>query len=143
MQQPSVPTPPPLPPPTSFRSQASYAQESLPPPQPTTKASPLPAPIQDLPITKPEPASPVVSMPNHPPPVEPVQPAAPKVLVSVGCQTEYDPFFPSMQAGIPVSHPPSVCHSPTKCLFLNLSSLRLMFHLHLCETVNHNCLRLF
>ncbi|MED6275815.1 hypothetical protein CHARACLAT_030254 [Characodon lateralis] len=114
VQHPPIPIPPPLPPPTSFNSQATRAQEPLPLPQQITKASPPPVPIQDLPIPNPEPPPPVVSTPNHPPPVEPVQPAAPKVLVSVGSQTEYDPFFPPMQimaqgkAGVPGGPPTQV-----------------------------------
>ncbi|KAM4745871.1 uncharacterized protein pxnb isoform 1-T1 [Anableps anableps] len=98
VQQPPIPTPPPLPPPASFNSPAIRAQEPPPTSRQITKATPPPVPIQDLPIPKPELPPPVVNIPNHPPPVEPVQPAAPKLLVSVGCQTEYDPFFPPMQA---------------------------------------------
>ncbi|XP_008415804.1 peroxisome proliferator-activated receptor gamma coactivator-related protein 1 isoform X1 [Poecilia reticulata] len=114
VQQPLVPTPPPLPPPTSFNSQAIRAPEPLPPSRQITKATPPPAPVQNLPIPKPEPPPPVVHTPNHPPPVEPVQPAAPKLLVSIGCQTEYDPFFPPMQimaqgkAGVPGGPPTQV-----------------------------------
>uniref|UniRef100_A0A3Q2Q2U9 Paxillin n=1 Tax=Fundulus heteroclitus TaxID=8078 RepID=A0A3Q2Q2U9_FUNHE len=114
VQQPPVPTPPPLPPPSAFNAQASRAQEPFPLPHQITKASPPPAPVQDLPTPKAEPPRPVVSAPNHPPPVEPAQPAAPRVLVSVGCQTEYDPFFPPMQnmaqgkAGAPGGPPTQV-----------------------------------
>ncbi|XP_038139219.1 uncharacterized protein pxnb isoform X2 [Cyprinodon tularosa] len=95
VQQHPVPIPPPPPPPSSFTSQRTLPQEQRPLPQQVTKAPPPPAPLQEAP--KPEPCPPIVSTPNNPPPVEPVQPAAPKVLVSVGCQTESDLFFPPMQ----------------------------------------------
>lgn len=98
VQQHPVPIPPPPPPPSSFTSQCTLPQEQRPLPQQVTKAPPPPAPLQEAP--KPEPCPPIVSTPNNPPPVEPVQAAAPKVLVSVGCQTESDLFFPPMQAGI-------------------------------------------
>ncbi|XP_031156681.1 verprolin-like isoform X1 [Sander lucioperca] len=91
-----IPPPPPLPPPPSPPPQPRHIQETAPPRQ-IIKAAPPPAPIQEPPSPKPEPPPPVLKTPTHPPPVEPVTPLAPKVLVSVGCQTEYDPIFLPMQ----------------------------------------------
>uniref|UniRef100_A0A669CPX8 Paxillin n=1 Tax=Oreochromis niloticus TaxID=8128 RepID=A0A669CPX8_ORENI len=62
----------------------------LPPPSP-------PTPLQNPSTPKPEPPLPVLKTPTQPPTVDSVPPVAPKVLVSVGCQTEYDPIFPPMQ----------------------------------------------
>lgn len=91
VQHQPVPTPPPLPPPPSSLPRPVHIPVSIPsPPRPIRKPSPPPAPIQ-------EPPPPVFKAPVQPaPPVDP--PVAPKVLVSVGCQTEYDPVFPPMQA---------------------------------------------
>ncbi|XP_041855693.1 histone-lysine N-methyltransferase 2D-like isoform X2 [Melanotaenia boesemani] len=100
VQQRPVPMPPPPPPPTSTSAtpQTTHIQEPVPlAPQQIIKASPPPVQIRDSPTPKPEPPPPVLNTPAWPPPVEPEQPAAPKVLVSVGCQTEYDPIFPPMQ----------------------------------------------
>lgn len=101
VQQPPVPLPPPPPlPPPSPPPQHPYIKEpALAAPRHIIKAPPLPAPVQEPPIPKPEPPLPVLKAPTRPPPVEPVTPVAPKVLVSVGCQTEYDPIFLPMQAG--------------------------------------------
>ncbi|XP_072244525.1 uncharacterized protein pxnb isoform X1 [Leuresthes tenuis] len=98
--QPPVPIPPPPPPPpASIPLQMTLVQEPVPPaPKQIIKASPPPALIQSSPTPKPELLPPVLNTPTQPPPVEPEQPAAPKVLVSVGCQTEYHPIFPPMQA---------------------------------------------
>ncbi|XP_008296096.1 uncharacterized protein pxnb isoform X2 [Stegastes partitus] len=112
VQHPPVPIPPPPPPPPSPPPQPIHVQEPVPaaPPQ-IIKASPAPAPIHEPPAPKPEPPSPV---PTRLPPVEPVPPVPPKVLVSVGCQTEYDPIFPPMQimaqgkGGVPGGAPTQV-----------------------------------
>lgn len=89
-----IPIPPPPPPPYSTCLSITRIQEPVPPPpQRIIKA---PAPLQDPSAPKPEPPPHHLTTPTRPPPEEPVQ--QPKVLVSVGCQTEYDPFFPPMQA---------------------------------------------
>ncbi|XP_040011251.1 fibrous sheath CABYR-binding protein-like isoform X4 [Xiphias gladius] len=95
-----LPIPPPPPPPPSPPPQPPHIHEPVPTPfrQILKAAHPPPPPIQEPPAPKPEPPPPVLKTPTHPPPVEPVTPVAPKVLVSVGCQTEYDPIFPPMQA---------------------------------------------
>uniref|UniRef100_A0A8D3BAA8 Paxillin n=1 Tax=Scophthalmus maximus TaxID=52904 RepID=A0A8D3BAA8_SCOMX len=75
---------------------------------------PPPSPMREPPAPKSEPPPPVLKTPTRPPPVEPVTPVAPKVLVSVGCQTEYDPIFPPMQimaqgkGGVPGGPPTQV-----------------------------------
>ncbi|XP_049907113.1 mucin-17-like isoform X1 [Epinephelus moara] len=114
-QQPPIPTPPPLPPPPSPPPQPPHIQEHVPAaPRQIIKAPPPPAPIQEPPIPKPEPPPCVPKAPTCPPPLEPVTPIAPKVLVSVGCQTEYDPIFPPMQimaqgkGGVPGGPPTQV-----------------------------------
>lgn len=107
VQHQPVPTPPPLPPPPSSLPRPVHIPVSIPsPPRPIRKPSPPPAPIQ-------EPPPPVFKAPVQPaPPVDP--PVAPKVLVSVGCQTEYDPVFPPMQimaqgkGGVPGGPPTQV-----------------------------------
>ncbi|XP_068559398.1 uncharacterized protein pxnb isoform X1 [Cebidichthys violaceus] len=113
VQHPPIPTPPPLPPPPSPPPQPPHIQEPVPPtPRQIIKATP--PPIQEAPAPKPEPPPPVLKAPNCPPPVEPVTPIPPKVLVSVGCQTEYDPIFPPMQimaqgkGGVPGGAPTQV-----------------------------------
>ncbi|XP_070821222.1 proline-rich protein 36-like [Chaetodon trifascialis] len=100
VQQPPVPIPPPPPPPPpSPPPQPPHIKEPAPAaPRHILKASPAPDPIQEPPAPKPQPPPPVLKTPTQPPPVEPVTPVTPKVLVSVGCQTEYDPIFPPMQA---------------------------------------------
>ncbi|XP_068461384.1 uncharacterized protein pxnb isoform X1 [Clinocottus analis] len=95
---PPIPTPPPLPPPPSPLTQPPHIQQPLPPPRQIIKATPPQGAIQESPAPKPESPPPVLKTPYRPPPVEPVIPIPPKVLVSVGCQTEYDPIFPPMQA---------------------------------------------
>ncbi|XP_024915755.1 actin cytoskeleton-regulatory complex protein pan1-like [Cynoglossus semilaevis] len=78
-------TPPPLPPP---------------PPTPPPPREPTPPPPK-VPTPPPrEPTPPPVQPPPSPsPPPKPVTPPPPpKVFVSVGCQTEYDPVFPPLQA---------------------------------------------
>ncbi|KAK5932635.1 hypothetical protein CgunFtcFv8_004323 [Champsocephalus gunnari] len=82
VHQPPFPIPPPLPP----------------PPPHLREPEPPPAPIREPPAPKPEPPPRVIKSPPPPSPVKPVTPIPPKVLVSVGCQTEYDPIFPPMQA---------------------------------------------
>lgn len=96
--EPPLPIPPPPPPPPPQRS---YIEEQTSvPPQQIMKAAPPPSmpPVQEPPAPKPEPPPPVLRTPTEPPPVETVPPVVPKVLVSIGCQTEYDPIFPPMQA---------------------------------------------
>ncbi|XP_068166408.1 nascent polypeptide-associated complex subunit alpha, muscle-specific form-like isoform X2 [Antennarius striatus] len=108
VQLPPIPIPPPLPPPPPstaqhplhFREAASAAPRHI------FKPSPPPAPKPDAP-------PPVLKAPYRPPPVERFPPAAPKVLVSVGCQTEYDPVFPPVQAGTP----PLFCFHTLKSLW--------------------------
>ncbi|XP_067377703.1 uncharacterized protein [Channa argus] len=92
VQRPPVPLPPPPPPP-----QPPYIQESVPSPRQIIKSFNQHAPIQEPPAPKREPPPPVLKIPTHPPLVQPATSLPPKVLVSVGCQTEYDPVFPSMQ----------------------------------------------
>ncbi|XP_044221372.1 proline-rich protein 36-like isoform X1 [Thunnus albacares] len=123
---PIPPPPPPPPPPPSPPPQPPHVQEyiptppqqiikpSPPPPPPPPPPAPAPVPVQEPPALKPEPPPPVLKTPIQPPPVEPVPPVAPKVLISVGCQTEYDPIFPSMQimaqgkGGVPGGPPTQV-----------------------------------
>ncbi|KAM9743753.1 paxillin isoform 2-T2 [Menidia menidia] len=114
-QQLPVPIPPPPPPPASTLLQSTLVQELLPPePQQILKASPPPPPIQNPPTPTAQPPPPVLHAPTRPAPLEPEQPAAPRVLVSVGCQTEYHPVFPPMQimaqgkGGVPGGHPTQV-----------------------------------
>ncbi|CAB1412673.1 unnamed protein product [Pleuronectes platessa] len=98
-QLPLLPIPPPPPPPLpSPSAQPRHFHQPVPPRQIIKASHPPPAPIQEPPAPKSEPPPPVLKTPTRPPPVEPVAPVAPKVLVSVGCQTEYDPVFPPMQA---------------------------------------------
>ncbi|GAA6220787.1 actin cytoskeleton-regulatory complex protein pan1-like isoform X1 [Lates japonicus] len=116
VQHPLVPIPPPPPPPPSPPPQPPHIHEPVPaPPRQIIKAShPPPPPIQEPPAPKPQPPPPVLKTPTRPPPMEPVTPVAPKLLVSVGCQTEYDPVFPSMQimaqgkGGVPGGPPTQV-----------------------------------
>lgn len=101
VQRPPVPIPPPPPPPPPPPSpphQPRHILEPVAPIRQIIKPFPPPATIQEPLAPKPEPHLPVLETPIRPPPVEPVTPVLPKVLVSVGCQTEYDPIFPSMQA---------------------------------------------
>ncbi|XP_029960471.1 proline-rich protein 36 isoform X1 [Salarias fasciatus] len=112
VQHPPVPMPPPLPPPPSPPPQPVQVQEPRPPaPQQIIKRSPPPALSQDPPTPVPQPPPPLLRSPAHPPAVEPPPPSSPKVLVSVGCQTEYDPVFPPMQARPPHRPPPSFFHT--------------------------------
>ncbi|XP_019221035.1 paxillin isoform X4 [Oreochromis niloticus] len=99
VQHPPVPIPPPPPPPPSPPPQRTHhIHEPVPaPPRQFIKPSPPPAPVQNPSTPKPEPPLPVLKTPTQPPTVDSVPPVAPKVLVSVGCQTEYDPIFPPMQ----------------------------------------------
>nr|XP_057910510.1 uncharacterized protein LOC131105956 isoform X1 [Doryrhamphus excisus] len=82
-------TPPPLPLPP-------------PPPTPPPPKEPTPPPRQPTPPPVQPPPSP------SPPPKPATPPPPPKVFVSVGCQTEYDPLFPPMQAWITSLH--GLCH---------------------------------
>ncbi|XP_053536229.1 protein piccolo isoform X2 [Ictalurus punctatus] len=96
----AAPVPPP-PPPTHtppIPAPSQLPRESTPPPQlhvelepPQVEVKPpSPGPVEPPPL----PAKPAPTPPQSPPPA-PVVP--PKVLVSVGCQTEYNPFFSAMQ----------------------------------------------
>ncbi|XP_072768728.1 uncharacterized protein [Nerophis lumbriciformis] len=82
-------TPPPLPLPP-------------PPPTPPPPREPTPPPPKEPTPPPREPTPPPVLLPPSPsPPPKPVTPPPPpKVFLSVGCQTEYDPLFPPMQAWI-------------------------------------------
>uniref|UniRef100_A0A8C7WWP0 Paxillin n=1 Tax=Oryzias sinensis TaxID=183150 RepID=A0A8C7WWP0_9TELE len=92
-----VPIPPPPPPPACTPPQTTPVQQLVLAAPPQIKTTPPPqAPIKDRQSPKPQPL-PVLNTPARPRAVKPVQPAAHKVLVSVGCQTEYDPIFPLMQ----------------------------------------------
>ncbi|XP_072770394.1 uncharacterized protein pxnb isoform X1 [Nerophis lumbriciformis] len=93
-QQAPVPIPPPSP-----LSQPSHSQQHITaPPQQLRAPLPAPPPVQELPAPKPEPSPSVRISPTQLSPVESVPPVAPKVLVSVGCQTDYDPLFSPVQA---------------------------------------------
>ncbi|XP_065819926.1 uncharacterized protein [Labrus bergylta] len=116
VRQAPVPTPPPLPPPPpSAPPQPQRIPEPVPAaPRHIVKSSPSPSPVQEPPAPKPEPPPPVFKTPIQPPPAEPETQVPPKVLVSVGCQTEYDPIFPPMQimaqgkGGVPGGPPTQV-----------------------------------
>lgn len=84
-------TPPPLPPP---------------PPTPPPPREPTPPPPKEPTPPPREPTPPPAQPPSSPsPPPKPITPPPPpKVFVSVGCQTEYDPIFPPMQARITFLH---------------------------------------
>ncbi|XP_055080072.1 uncharacterized protein LOC117375972 isoform X2 [Periophthalmus magnuspinnatus] len=106
-----IPPPPPLPP--SAPPQPIHIMEPVPtPPRPVKKPSPPPAPVQEPPVPKPDPPPRAFIAPPQPvPPADPPEP--PKVLVSVACQTEYDPIFPPMQImaqgkGVPGGPPTQV-----------------------------------
>lgn len=103
----AAPVPPP-PPPTHtppIPAPSQLPRESTPPPQlhvelepPQVEVKPpSPGPVEPPPL----PAKPAPTPPQSPPPA-PVVP--PKVLVSVGCQTEYNPFFSAMQVQAGSSH---------------------------------------
>ncbi|XP_059911078.1 uncharacterized protein pxnb isoform X2 [Gadus macrocephalus] len=101
-RHPPAPTPPPLPPATSTHSHYSYDHEPLHraiPAHHTVKpfSSPVMQPPAPAPAPKQQPPPCVVRPLATPPHLEPVPAVVPKVLVSVGCQTECDPIFPSMQ----------------------------------------------
>ncbi|XP_051509144.1 proline-rich protein 36-like isoform X1 [Myxocyprinus asiaticus] len=83
---PLPPPPPPVPSPPP--------REPTPPPQPPPVLPKLPTPEpMEVPAPTPKPS------PTPPPTPTPLPPPVtlPKVLVSVGCQTEYDPLFPPLQ----------------------------------------------
>ncbi|XP_067261906.1 uncharacterized protein [Chanodichthys erythropterus] len=85
---PMVQMPPPLPPPP-------------PPPREPSPPPPLPPPPPPPPPAPPVPAPPPLKDPTPPPSPQPkpvTPPPPPKVLSSVGCQTEYEPLFPPVQA---------------------------------------------
>nr|XP_057927248.1 mucin-5AC-like isoform X2 [Doryrhamphus excisus] len=99
VQQAPAPMPPP-PLPSAPLSQPPHSQEQVTAPPQQIRAlqpPPPPTPVQEAPTPKPEPAPSVRKIPTQPP-VESVPPVAPKVLVSVGCQTDYDPLFFPVQA---------------------------------------------
>ncbi|XP_056585493.1 transcription initiation factor TFIID subunit 3 isoform X1 [Triplophysa dalaica] len=82
-----VPLPPPPPP-------APPPREPTPPPRPFV-IPPIPHAPEPVKLPPPSPKPVSVPLPKPVPPPAPETP--PKVLVSVGCQTEYDPHFPPMQ----------------------------------------------
>lgn len=84
-------TPPPLPPP---------------PPTPPPPQEPTPPPPREPTPPPGEPTPPPAQPPPSPsPPPKPITPPLPpKVFVSVGCQTEYNPIFPPVQAWITSLH---------------------------------------
>ncbi|KAM9476204.1 uncharacterized protein pxnb isoform 2-T2 [Clarias gariepinus] len=110
----AVPVPPP-PPPTHFPPITLPSQlpwESIPPPQLPVECEPLlvpekssisepvkPPPFQEPPPTQPPPTQPPPTQPppTQPPPTQPIPVVSSKILVSVSCQTECDPFFPLMK----------------------------------------------
>ncbi|KAM9464995.1 uncharacterized protein ACWYII_009978 [Salvelinus alpinus] len=91
-QTPAPPTPPPCPPPPPQEPipppPMKQTPAPLPPPPPLVQPPSPPVPVWQAPAPKPAPSPPVQPAPPPPPP---------KVLVSVGCQTEYDPILPPMQ----------------------------------------------
>ncbi|KAK3540517.1 hypothetical protein QTP70_032733 [Hemibagrus guttatus] len=93
--------PPPLPtqsPPIPAPSQ--IPREPTPPPQLPVECEPLPVPINPPTPGPVEPPSLLPKPAATPPPTQSLPPSSvvhPKMLVSVGCQTECDPFFPPMQ----------------------------------------------
>ncbi|XP_042585188.1 caskin-1-like isoform X1 [Cyprinus carpio] len=88
-----APLPPPPPP-----APTPPPREPTPPPQltppPVPPKPPTPEPVE-VPAPSPKPNPPPQPTPIPTPPPAPVAP--PKVLMSVGCQTEYDPLFPPLQ----------------------------------------------
>ncbi|XP_017558313.2 proline-rich protein 12 isoform X1 [Pygocentrus nattereri] len=100
----AAPLPAPLPPPPP-PAPSPPPREPTPPPQPPVEPQLPPAPVKpptpepvQLPPPAPKPMPAPTPPPVQPPPPAPVAPPSPpKVLVSVGCQTEYNPLFPPMQ----------------------------------------------
>ncbi|XP_070707581.1 uncharacterized protein [Pempheris klunzingeri] len=99
---PPLPPPPPTPPPPREPTPPPPKEPTPPPPKEPTP----PPPKEPTPPPPREPTPPPIQPPPSPsPPPKPVTPPPPpKVFVSVGCQTEYDPIFPPMQARIPSLH---------------------------------------
>ncbi|XP_028852746.1 uncharacterized protein pxnb isoform X2 [Denticeps clupeoides] len=112
VQEPNKPppvkeAPPPLPPPPPPAPSPPPPQEPPPVPPPEHPIRRLEAPSPPIQRRPPSPPAPVVepAVPKpsvvRPPPLQSAPPLAstalPKKLVSVGCQTEYDPLFPPMQ----------------------------------------------
>ncbi|XP_034440759.1 proline-rich protein 36-like isoform X1 [Hippoglossus hippoglossus] len=104
-------TPPPLPPP---------------PPTPPPPREPTPPPPKEPTPPPREPTPPPVKPPPSPsPPPKPVAPPPPpKVFVSVGCQTDYDPFFPPMQIQSQGKTSPTAPPKPANKLDNMLGSLQ-------------------
>ncbi|MCJ8735099.1 hypothetical protein PDJAM_G00242870 [Pangasius djambal] len=96
----AVPVPPPPPPTHSppISAPSQLCRESTPPPQLFVQCDPPPVPVKP-PTSEPVEPPPLPAKPAPTPPHSslPAPVVPPKVLVSVGCQTEYDPFFPPMQ----------------------------------------------
>ncbi|XP_076859560.1 uncharacterized protein pxnb isoform X2 [Brachyhypopomus gauderio] len=95
-----APAPPPPPPPAPSPPPRELTPPPPPPPQPPVQPQPPPAPVKPPtpePVQLPPPAPKPTPVPPPAPPSPPAPVTPPKVLVSVGCQTEYDPLFPPMQ----------------------------------------------
>uniref|UniRef100_A0A673WUB5 Paxillin-like n=1 Tax=Salmo trutta TaxID=8032 RepID=A0A673WUB5_SALTR len=99
-QTPVKQTPPPLPPPP-----LPSPPPRVPTPSPPCTPSPPPVEHQPTPPWVPTPREPTPPSREPAPPKTPsprpksvTPPPPPKVFVSVGCQTEYDPIFPPMEA---------------------------------------------
>ncbi|XP_051923565.1 proline-rich protein 36-like isoform X2 [Hippocampus zosterae] len=100
VQQTPAPLPPPPPPPCPPPHPPHSQEQVKVPLQHIITASPAPqppAPIQDPPAPTLEPPLSIHKSPTQLTSLESVPPVAPKVLVSVGCQTDYDPLFSSVQ----------------------------------------------
>ncbi|XP_058245753.1 protein piccolo isoform X1 [Hemibagrus wyckioides] len=85
---------PPIPPPSQI------PREPTPPPQLPVECKPLPVPMNPPTLGPVAPPSLLAKPAATPPQTQSLPPASvvhPKMLVSVGCQTEYDLFFPPMQ----------------------------------------------
>ncbi|XP_061672427.1 paxillin-like isoform X2 [Syngnathoides biaculeatus] len=100
VQQPPASIPP-LPLPPSPHPQPPHSQGQVTAsPQYVITASPAqqsPLPFQEPPSPKLESPLDIHTTPTKPSRVDSVPTVAPKVLVSIGCQTEYDPLFSSVQ----------------------------------------------
>ncbi|KAG7229743.1 hypothetical protein INR49_012539 [Caranx melampygus] len=102
-------SPPQSPPPPKKLPPVKQTPPPLPPPPPTPPPPREPTPPPPKEPTPPPPREPtpppVLPPPSPSPPPKPVTPPPPpKVFVSVGCQTEYDPIFPPMQARLSSLH---------------------------------------
>ncbi|XP_062420035.1 proline-rich protein 36-like isoform X2 [Pungitius pungitius] len=113
---PPLPLPPPPPAPPPPREPPRPPPREPTPPPPPKDPTPPPPPKEDTPPPR-EPTPPPFQPPPSPsPPPKPVTPPPPpKVFVSVGCQTEYDPVFPPMQAWTPILLPSLLSLSSKLC----------------------------